>query len=271
MPRTQELCRADSVPAIATTLVTATAATATAATMTAATMTAATMTAATTTAATKMAVPTTAVPTTAVPTTAVIRRAAKADLSAIVEGHVNSLPQFFLANPGPAFLRCLYSIVIHDPRGILLVSEQNGELAGFIAGFRDPIGLRAELSFDKPRLLTEAMACLLTRPFQFPRLLVDLCRVCQLKDQFDANQLCACELLAIAIQPRFRREGRGKSLAQALLEATGGNLMQVKVKVSSTDTWMRSFYSKLGFEPHRTFALPDSSSVNELVFPGRKS
>ena len=223
------------------------------------------------TAVTTTAVTTTAVTTTAVTTTAAIRRAAKADLSAIVQEHVNSLPQFFLANPGPAFLRCLYSIVIHDPRGILLVSEQNGELAGFIAGFRDPIGLRAELSFDKPRLLTEAAACLLTRPFQFPRLLVDLCRVRQLKDQFDANQLCACELLAIAIQPRFRREGRGKSLARALLEATGGDLMQVKVKVSSTDTWMKSFYLKLGFEPHRTLAMPDSSCVDELVFPGRKS
>ena len=78
-----------------------------------------------------------------------VRRATRADVPEIVQLQTICLPHFYLADPGPAFLRSFYSFVLHDPRGLLFVSEHDHKLAGFVAGFFDPrISTRESLPRD---------------------------------------------------------------------------------------------------------------------------
>jgi ribosomal protein S18 acetylase RimI-like enzyme len=185
--------------------------------------------------------------------------------------HCISLPHFFLTDPGPAFLRCFYSFLLRDHRGLLFVSEQENSLGGFLAGFTDPARLYPKLPIGGFRLLAAAAVSLARHPLQFPGLLGDICRVRQLRHQPDADRGAVCELITIAVQPQFRRQGHGKALARALVEAAESQpSMQVRVKVDSVDKGMGFFYRKLGFELFRTFEASDSRLVDEYALTFRK-
>ncbi len=200
-----------------------------------------------------------------------VRRARRADLPAIVRLHCISLPHFFLTDPGPAFLRCFYSLVLRDPRGVLLVSEQDRSLAGFVAGFVDPASLYPVLPIGRFRFLATVATCLVRHPIQFPTLLTDLHRAGRLDQQPGGAMGAVCELVAIVVQPQFRRQGHGKALARALVEAAKSNpTAQVRVSIAANDAGMGFFYRKLGFEPFRTFRASDSRCMDEYVLAFRK-
>jgi ribosomal protein S18 acetylase RimI-like enzyme len=195
-----------------------------------------------------------------------VRRARRADLPAIVELHLISLPGFFLTSPGPAFLRCFYSLMLRDHRGLLFVSEQEGALAGFVAGFADPAYLYPKLPAGRFRLLAAAAGCLLRHPMQFPGLVRDVHRLGRLARRPDRDSGPVCEFITIAVQPQFRRQGHGKTLARALAEAARSHpMMQVRVKVESGDKGMCLFYRKLGFEPCCAERASGSQCMDEYV------
>jgi ribosomal protein S18 acetylase RimI-like enzyme len=195
-----------------------------------------------------------------------IRRATRADVSAIVQLHTICLPHFDLVDPGPAFLRSFYSFVLHDPRGLLLVSEHDHKLAGFVAGFSDPAHLYDAIAFQKLRIFAAASACLVRHPIQLPKLLGDLHRARRLKYESAGCSETACELVTIAVQPRLRRQGHGKALILALAEAANRNRMtQVCVHIRPNDDGMGAFYRRLGFTPLRTFKMFDTTWTDEYI------
>ena len=93
-----------------------------------------------------------------------VRRATRADVPEIVQLQTTCLPHFYLADPGPAFLRSFYSFVLHDPRGLLFVSEHDHKLAGFVAGFSDPAHLYERIASQRLRIFATASACLVRHP-----------------------------------------------------------------------------------------------------------
>jgi hypothetical protein len=69
-----------------------------------------------------------------------IKRMASADVSAVVQVHLDSFPGFFLTFLGPTFLRELYVATLADSSGISFVAEDGNGICGFVAGTAQPAG-----------------------------------------------------------------------------------------------------------------------------------
>ena len=194
-----------------------------------------------------------------------VRCARRADLPAIVRLQMISQPHFFWTEPGPAFLRAFYAIVLRNCRGLLLVSEQDGSLGGFVVGVSDSPRLHEKLAVRRPLFFAAAAAYLLRHPVQLPGFFKDIRRATRLGLQPDDAGEGVCELVTIAVQPRFRRQGHGKTLVLALVEAARSNqVSQIRVNVDKNDEGMMFFYRKFGFEPRQAFKASDGRWVYEL-------
>jgi ribosomal protein S18 acetylase RimI-like enzyme len=195
-----------------------------------------------------------------------VRWATWGDISAIVQLHVISLPQFPLRDPCPAFLRNFYSFLLHDRQGFLLVSQYDRQLAGFVAGFSDPVHLYERFGSNRLRNFASVSACLVRHPIQLPKFVIDLRRALRFKYELGDCSEPACELLTVAIQPRLRRQGHGKALIQALAAAAHRNkIVQVRVCLGSSDGGMAAFYRRLGFTPLRRIQAFDTMWSHEYV------
>ena len=200
------------------------------------------------------------------PSTPCIRRATPVDVPAIVQLQTICQPHFHLTDPGAAFLRSFYSFVLHDHRGTLFVSEQDHKLAGFVAGFSDPSQLYERVASQKLRIFATAFGCLARHPIQLPKFLGDVYRASHLKYAPGCCSETACELVAVAVQPRLRLEGHGKALILALAEVAKRSKMdQLRVHIDSNDAGMASFYRKLGFHPFRAVRASDTQWLHEYV------
>jgi ribosomal protein S18 acetylase RimI-like enzyme len=195
-----------------------------------------------------------------------VRRGDRSDLPAIVQLHtISQLPCLGIL-PGPAFLRDFYSFVLRDAHGLLLVSQQNGDLAGFLVGssdrrFPDDVVATRRLPF-----LATAARCILRHPLQLSRFLHDVHATCRFKRPRDQSESQAWEMIAIAVQPQLRGHGHGKSLVLAFVEAARSNdRTHVRVCIDSNDIGMSCFYRRLGFEPSRTFKAEDAQWNDEYV------
>ena len=187
-------------------------------------------------------------------------------MPAIVQLQTDCLPHFHLADPGPAFLRSFYGFLLYDPQGLLLVSEHDHRLAGFVAGFSNPAHLYERIASQKLHILATASACLVINPSQLPKLFGDLRRARRLAYEPGSCSETACELVTIVVQPRLRMQGHGKALLRALAEAAKGNRIdQLRVHISSHDNGMALFYRRLGFQPARSFGTSDTRWLDEYV------
>ena len=195
-----------------------------------------------------------------------VRQATQADLPAIVELQTICLPHFYLGNPSPEFLRTFYSCLLRDRRGLLLVSDHEGQLAGFAAGFFDPARLCQVVAPPRLRAVVAASGCLVRHPVQLRRFLNDLRGARRFYYPPDEPSETACELVTIAIQPRLRRRGYAAALIQTLVDtATDSGAAQVRVHIGSHDTGMAAFYRKLGFASFRMFTAPNGLSLDGYV------
>jgi ribosomal protein S18 acetylase RimI-like enzyme len=186
---------------------------------------------------------------------------------AIIQLQSISLPHFPLADPGPAFLRGFYSFLLCDPQGLLFAAEHDHKLAGFVAGLVEPGRLYRRIASERLHVFVAATACLARHPIQLPRLFRDFHKARRLKYELSCCDKTACELVTIAIQPRLRRQGYGRALILALVEAARFNKMtQLCVHVGSDNERMASFYRRLGFKPLCTMVgVSDARWVDEYV------
>ena len=195
-----------------------------------------------------------------------VRCATRADLPAIVELHAIALPRFFWEDPAPAFLRSFYSFALYDLEGWLFVSQHQGHLAGFVAGFSDPSHLFQRIATHKLRFFTSVVSCLVGHPIQLPGLLRDTHKAICLRGEAASCGDAACELVTLAVEPQFRRQGHGRALVQALVEAARTHQMrQLRVCADIHDRGMGYFYRRLGFELFRAFKTPEGKWMDEYV------
>ena len=200
-----------------------------------------------------------------------IRRATRADVSAIVQLQMACLPHFYLADPGSVFLRNFYSFVLRDSHGLLFVSECNRKLAGFAAGFFASPHFHEKIALPRLHILTTASICLVSNPIRLPKFFIDLHRTRHLQYLPGNCDETSCELVTLAIEPRLRMQGHGKSLISALVDAASQNKMtQLNVHLRSSDNGMGEFYRRLGFTLLRTFKMFEPSWTDEYVLPIQK-
>jgi ribosomal protein S18 acetylase RimI-like enzyme len=195
-----------------------------------------------------------------------IRRGTPADLSAILDLHRAALPDFFLVNPGPAFLRVFYSLVLQDSQGLLFVSEHEGRFAGFAAAHTASERLYRLLAPSGLRYFAMFASCLAHRPAQLPVLWKDLRRAARVVHQCCPSNEAGGDVVALAVDPRCRMQGHGTALLRAVVEAAeASKTPQIRVNSGSKDIVIDAFYRKRGFQPHCMSALSDGRRMIEYV------
>lgn len=192
-----------------------------------------------------------------------VREARTEDVDAIVGIHLLSFPGFFLTFLGADFLCLLYSGLLKDREGILLVADQAGSLGGIVAGVTRQSGFYGRLlKGQKWRFAAAAVGALVRRPSIAGRLLRALKRP---KEASEASEE-AC-LMSIAVAPQAAGRGLGAALVWAFCEEL--RVRSVSRFCLTTDRdengEVNAFYARLGFELARTFTTPEGRRMNEYV------
>ena len=165
--------------------------------------------------------------------------------------HAEQIPEGFLALLGPDFLARLYRRIDRSSGSFLLVAEDEGRVAGFIAGTSD---LRA---LYRGFLLRDGPAAALGAAH---RLVVGWRRAVETLRHGGGKATGTgrgTELLAVAVDPGWQGHGLGARLVDAFLarvRAEGGRAAYVVVAASNTRAvglYRRAGFTEVGdFELH---------------------
>ena len=192
-----------------------------------------------------------------------IREMRLEDLDRVVDIHLRAFSGFFLSSLGSRFLRLLYrSIVLYD-ESVALIYDQEGKIAGFIAGAIAPSKLYKYLI--RTQFLGFAWAAtsgIARNPLILPRLL------CAFLYPGKTSPLAnTATLMSIAVDPNIQTKGIGKQLVNVFLQkASEHDVDQVDLTTDRVDNETANlFYRKLGFRCHRVFTTPEGREMNEYV------
>ncbi len=187
------------------------------------------------------------------------------DVSQVVEVHLRSFLGFFLSFLGSDFLGLLYRGILVDPCGIGLVcvSEQDGRIAGFVAGVTQQAGFYTRLIQNQKWAFAKASLGAVVRcPFVVPRLLRALKRP---KESSHAGAE-AC-LMSLAVRPEDEGKGLGKELVEEFCRQVvqrGAPAVCLTTDRQNNDR-VNQFYLSLGFQLHRTYITAEGRGMNEYV------
>ena len=196
----------------------------------------------------------------------VIRGAAEQDLATIIRIHRSAFRQFFVTQLGDWVLRLYYSMVVNYRAGIMLVSEEHGNITGFVCGFLDPTEFYRLMWANRRAFALPAMAALLRHPSLFGNVVRTIRRI-----QTSAVQgppARSCELSSIAVAPEACGNGLGKTLLRAFLQRSWLMNAQSVFLTTDADGNERSneMYREVGFECTRRFLQRRGRWMNEYVF-----
>jgi ribosomal protein S18 acetylase RimI-like enzyme len=181
----------------------------------------------------------------------------------IAELHRNSLPDGFLPSLGTRFLVCLYRSIQQYPGGVL-VSCQNGDrTVGFISGVDDVAQFYSW--FLRHKLFAGAWSAMpgmiSIRALRKTNDLLFYPR----KARQSLPELPGAELVSLAVDPQFRRQGIARELYEALVEQfRQRGIMRFRIMVGRSQAAAAEFYKRMGarqvsqLEVHRhqaTFAF----------------
>lgn len=192
-----------------------------------------------------------------------IRQMALMDVVPVTQIHVKSFPNFFLTFLGPAFLRNLYSAILHDPDGIGYVATQNVEILGFVAGTAQPAGFYRRLLRRRWwHFAWSALPSAVRHPAIIPRLLRAFSMSAQVTQHAGRGTL-----MSIAVLPACHGSGIGQLLVSAFLdEAVRRGLQQVDLTTDRDNNEPANrFYQRMGFVCERSFVTPEGRAMNEYV------
>jgi ribosomal protein S18 acetylase RimI-like enzyme len=192
-----------------------------------------------------------------------IRYTKQTDCDEIVQVHLASFKGFFLSFLGSRFLRVFYSSLISDDKSIAFVSENGGQIGGFVVGSMQPNGFYSRLlRRDWWRFGWAAFPAYVRQPTIFPRLL----HAFRMPKQELPAENCAT-LMSIAVDPVFQGQGIGKLLVKAFLdEARSRGSQYVNLTTDAVDNDAANhFYQSLGFEQVRQYTTPEGRSMNEYL------
>lgn len=193
------------------------------------------------------------------------RAALPGDLRAVVRIHQQAFARFFLTRLGPNFLMKYYRLVLERPDGILLVAVNEGELAGFVAGFASPVGFYNEMRKRKVSFALAAIPALLRSPDIARRLLLDFHEVKNSADPGPGPEPGRGELSSLGVAPAWSGQGVGRGLLAAFISRArelGLNAITLTTDADHNDA-VNGFYRQAMFRLQRTFSQKDGRRMNE--------
>jgi len=194
----------------------------------------------------------------------IVRRATVEDLPGIVTIHQRAFSNFFLTRLGSEFLHRYYGLVLNCSGGIVLVSEENGILKGFVCGFVEPAEFYRLMRRNGRIFVLPALSALLRHPSLAANVLNGVLRIQTLASQGPAR---SCELSSIAVSPDAGSSGLGKALVRAFLAQAWS--MEAQCVYLTTDAdgngQANALYRKAGFQHTRRFLQRKGRWMNEYI------
>ncbi len=180
--------------------------------------------------------------------------AKKDEAQQIAEIHKKEIKQGFLSSLKKPFLTKLYSSIISSPYSFCLVVEEKGKIIGFVSGVTNVDRLYI---YFLSRYFFHSTAALLPRAFNFKNLRKILETLFYpirkighfVKKGGKKEKLPKAELLSIAVEKEFQRQGLGaKMLEKFISEMKKRKIQGFKVIVGENLKSAIKFYEKNGFE-----------------------
>jgi len=177
-----------------------------------------------------------------------VRMGSQRDAPAAAALHSQLISEGFLARLGPRFLDGLYGRIARSDGSFLLIAEANGVIVGFIAG---SVALRR---LYRDFLFHDGVRAFLSAPL---RLVTAVPRVVETLRHGSGEQVMAGgELLAVAVDPRWRERHVGARLVQGFLrEMARRDVSAAHVVVGTSNTAAIAMYERAGFTAARTFEM----------------
>ena len=196
-----------------------------------------------------------------------IREATASDIGKIASIHIAAFPGFFLSRLGPRFLREVYSSLIDDETGSLIVADREGEILGFAAGTLDPEDFYKRLRKRKwPVLLLKALPGIVKSPAFVIR---KLWSAIGYSGDTPDNQPGGALLGSLGVSPNTQRQGAGDALVESFCkfaEARGKRYVYV-ITDKDTNTGVTSFYKKIGFTIDTIITKQNNRRMYRLIKP----
>ncbi|PYT11349.1 MAG: hypothetical protein DMG59_26680 [Acidobacteria bacterium] len=184
------------------------------------------------------------------------RQAIAADIPAIVEIHQAAFADAFLTRLGSPFLRKYYQAVLSYHGGILLVSQGQAGLKGFVAGFLRPREFYRGMRQSRWTFVGPTIWALVRDPSLFARVIYNVRRIGKSAPNTLSNR---CELSSIAVRPDCSGKGVG---TQAW--AKGAQCVYLTTDARANDA-TNMFYGRLGFQVRKRFEQYHGRVMNEYV------
>ena len=180
--------------------------------------------------------------------------------------HTRAFPDFFLTQLGVNFLDALYKGYLSDERSGIIVAENNGRLAGFIAYSYDYPNFYKGLM--KKHLLRFAV-CSMGAALRHPSFIKRLLGAFKKSDSVVKSEKYV-ELASICVDPRMGNHGIGSKLIdhlKGMVDLDKYAYINLETDAVNNDTVNR-FYVKNGFKLARTYFSAEGRKMNEYRFGG---
>ena len=188
------------------------------------------------------------------------------DIRKLSKLHTRAFPDFFLTQLGVGFLDALYKGYLSDERSGIIVAEDNGRLAGFIAYSNDyPNFYKGLIKNHLFRFAFCSMGAALRHPSFIKRLLGAFKK----SDPVVKSEKYV-ELASICVEPKMGKKGIGSQLIDHLKEMVDFNkyaYINLETDAVNNDAVNR-FYVKNGFKLARSFSSAKGRKMNEYRFGG---
>lgn len=180
--------------------------------------------------------------------------------------HTRAFPDFFLTQLGVNFLDALYKGYLSDERSGIIVAENNGRLAGFIAYSYDYPNFYKGLM--KKHLLRFAV-CSMGAALRHPSFIKRLLGAFKKSDSVVKSEKYV-ELASICVDPRIGNHGIGSKLIdhlKGMVDLDKYAYINLETDAVNNDAVNR-FYVKNGFKLARTYFSAEGRKMNEYRFGG---
>ncbi len=191
------------------------------------------------------------------------RVASPRDIPEIVTVHIQSFKGFFLTFLGREFLSLLYGNLLNDCDGIMLVQEQDGRVAGFVAGTASQIRFyRRMLTRRAFAFAWAAIGALFKKPAVARRLLRVLRRPAEAR-----RESAEASLMSIAVRPEYEGRGIGQQLVRAFAAELAARGVRSYCLTTDRDRNERAhrFYRRLGLRLVNEHKYPEGRVKSEYL------
>lgn len=180
--------------------------------------------------------------------------------------HSRAFPDFFLTQLGVGFLDALYKGYLEDERSGIIVAEDNGRLAGFIAYSYDYPNFYKGLI--KHHLLKFAL-CSAGAAIRHPSFIKRLLGAFKKSDSVVKNEKYV-ELASICVEPKMGKKGIGSKLIdhlKGMVDFEKYAYINLETDAVNNDPVNR-FYVKNGFKLAGSYYSAEGRKMNEYRFGG---